>query len=495
MRPHRLEVTAFGAFAGTVEVCFRDLAAAGLFLLHGETGAGKTTLLDAIGFALYGRVPGPRGQARRLRSDHADESTRTQVRLEVTIGGRLLRVTRSPEQARRKRRGSGTTTEPVKVLLEEHADGSWRVLSSRVGEADTEITDLMGMSADQFFQVVLLPQSEFARFLHAGAQERGKLLERLFRTDRFRAVEEWLAEQRRRTARQVDEARGEVATLAARIAQVAAVAEPGEQMLRSAASLAGWAAALTASASAAAAAARQDAAARLTDLDLALDRRSAAQRLADRQQRRATAHRRYAELAQAAPAVGRVRRELDAAARAAEIAGALSQADDAATRLAEARAVEEDARRAAAADGAADGTAIDALRAAASETRERVGRLKGCAKSPRAPKRRMRRHCAPRIARRSSRASSRPARVPSPNWRAGAPTSARGVTWRAVPRSGSRAQEPIPNDCAMSPPSPRSSRANVPRRGGSGTSTHRHGRPHWGSVSRRSGFARPDLTA
>ena len=204
-----------------MEICFRDLAQAGLFLLHGETGAGKTTLLDAIGFALYGRVPGVRAQARRLRSDHADDGIRTQVLLEVTISCRLLRITRSPEQTRQKRRGTGTTTEPAKVLLEEHADGSWRVLSSRVGEADAEITDLMGMSADQFFQVVLLPQGEFARFLQAGSAERGKLLERLFGTDRFRAVEEWLAEQRRRTAHQVDGARGDVATLAARIAQAA----------------------------------------------------------------------------------------------------------------------------------------------------------------------------------------------------------------------------------------------------------------------------------
>ena len=71
MRPHRLRVTAFGAFGGTVEVSFDDLASSGLFLLHGETGAGKTTLLDAIGFALYGQVPGERGKTRRLRSDHA----------------------------------------------------------------------------------------------------------------------------------------------------------------------------------------------------------------------------------------------------------------------------------------------------------------------------------------------------------------------------------------------------------------------------------------
>src|SRR5512135_1176438 len=146
MRPHRLRVTAFGAFGGTVEVSFEDLACSGLFLLHGETGAGKTTLLDAIGFALYGRVPGERGKARRLRSDHA---------------------------------APGTTTEQAKVLLEEHAGGSWCAISTRVGEADAEIADLMGMSADQFFQVVLLPQGEFARFLHADAGDRARLLQRL----------------------------------------------------------------------------------------------------------------------------------------------------------------------------------------------------------------------------------------------------------------------------------------------------------------------------
>src|SRR5581483_2057271 len=121
MRPHRLRVTAFGAFGGTVEVCFDDLAASGLFLLHGETGAGKTTLLDAIGFALYGRVPGERGKARRLRSDHAPAEVPTEVLLEATIGGRRLRITRKPEQARPKRRGDGFTTEQARVLVEERS--------------------------------------------------------------------------------------------------------------------------------------------------------------------------------------------------------------------------------------------------------------------------------------------------------------------------------------------------------------------------------------
>ena len=153
MRPHRLRVTAFGAFAGSEQVVFDDLD--GLFLLHGETGAGKTTLLDAIAFALYGRVPGERGSARRLRSDHAAAGVATEVELEATIGGRRLRITRRPEQDRPRKSGGGTTKDQAAVrMAEQDPDGDWTVTSTRLGEADREIADLMGMSAEQFFQVV-----------------------------------------------------------------------------------------------------------------------------------------------------------------------------------------------------------------------------------------------------------------------------------------------------------------------------------------------------
>src|ERR1700753_4269346 len=164
MRPHRLRVQAFGAFAATEEVSFDDLE--GLFLLHGETGAGKTTLLDAIAFALYGRVPGERGKTRRLRSDHASAGVRTEVELETTIGQRRLRITRSPQQSRPKRHGDGFTTEQARILLEEEHGGQWHPVSTRTGAADREIADAMGMSAEQVYQVVRLPQGRLPRFLH-----------------------------------------------------------------------------------------------------------------------------------------------------------------------------------------------------------------------------------------------------------------------------------------------------------------------------------------
>jgi exonuclease SbcC len=305
MRPHRLRVTAFGAFGGTEQVTFDDLE--GLFLLHGETGAGKTTLLDGIAFALYGRVPGERGTARRLRSDHASPGTATEVELEATIGGRRLRITRKPEQARPKRSGTGTTTEQASVRLDELSpDGTWESKSARVGEADAEIENLMGMSAAQFFQVVILPQGEFARFLRADAKDKEALLQKLFGTDRFRRVEDWLADRRRATEKEVAAAGDDVAQLLARTAQAAGATvpdghgePPGWQVT--------WAAAL-----AEAAAAERDRAAALVDerkalLGAGLAAQREAEQLAGRQRRRLDALRRLSDLEAGTAEIGRLR--------------------------------------------------------------------------------------------------------------------------------------------------------------------------------------------
>ncbi|MFF9168260.1 MULTISPECIES: AAA family ATPase [unclassified Streptomyces] len=213
MRLHRLDITAFGPFGGEQSVDFDALSAAGLFLLHGPTGAGKTSVLDAVCYALYGAVPGAR-QGMTLRSDHADPGTRTQVTLDLTVAGRRLEITRQPPWERPKLRGKGTTTDKAQTWLREYdaAAGAWRDLSRSHQEIGEEISRLLGMSREQFCQVVLLPQGDFARFLRADAEARGRLLGRLFDTQRFADVEKRLADRRRATEAQVRE--GDAALLA-----------------------------------------------------------------------------------------------------------------------------------------------------------------------------------------------------------------------------------------------------------------------------------------
>jgi exonuclease SbcC len=230
VRLHRLDITAFGPFGGTQKVDFDALSAAGLFLLHGPTGAGKTSVLDAVCYALYGAVPGARqtGQGLTLRSDHAAPHTRTEIRLELTVAGRRLEITRQPPWERPKKRGTGTTTDKAQSWLREYdtAAGTWKDLSRSHQEIGEEITQLLGMSREQFCQVVLLPQGDFARFLRADAEARGRLLGRLFDTHRFAEVEKRLAERRRSTEGEVRDGDAELLADAHRMQQAAGDSVP-----------------------------------------------------------------------------------------------------------------------------------------------------------------------------------------------------------------------------------------------------------------------------
>ncbi|MCW2681320.1 MAG: putative ATP-dependent dsDNA exonuclease, partial [Frankiales bacterium] len=368
MRPHSLRLRAFGPFAEEVVVDLDALAASGLFLLHGETGAGKTTLLDGIGFALYGRVPGVRGKTGRLRSDHADPSVRTEVELEVTLGGRRWRITRSPAQERAKSRGTGTTTEQARVLLEELQGGAWTTVSTRIDEAAAELDPLLGMSADQFFQVVLLPQGEFAQFLRADSGKRGELLQRLFATERFKAVEEWLVARRISTSTEVAAARQELDLLAARLAQAAGVEVPSPVPAE-------WGPSLLAETNAEVASAQAAVTAATVALTSCREAADQAARLAGLQQRRASALAARQRLEQARPAQDALRVELRTAARAAELVTVLDEAAERQSLAAQAGSAEASARALLAPVGLPVDASLPSLVTAADSARRRSGRL------------------------------------------------------------------------------------------------------------------------
>jgi exonuclease SbcC len=206
MRLHRLQVTAFGPFAGTVEVDLDAASAGGLFLIRGATGAGKTSLLDAVAFALYADVPGARSK-KQLHSDHAERGAVPSVTLEFTASGRRLRIQRSPEFLRPKSRGRGETKVQAKAVLWERRGADWVALSTRHDEIADVVKDVLGMGLEQFSKVVLLPQGDFAAFLRATPEERRSLLERLFDVSSFAGIEEWFAAQRQETAAAVAEER------------------------------------------------------------------------------------------------------------------------------------------------------------------------------------------------------------------------------------------------------------------------------------------------
>jgi exonuclease SbcC len=337
MRLHRLEVEAFGPYCAREVVDFDVLGADGLFLLHGETGAGKTTLLDAIAFALFGVVPGARNEAKRLRCDLAVPQQVTEVALELTVQGHRLKLVRNPEYQRPKRRGEGTTTQQAKVSL------SWIGAAPaglapegliRIEEVARTVERLLGMTAAQFFQVVLLPQGEFARFLRSDTAEREKLLERLFGTERFADVERWFTDLRTERGRALETRQQDVRELLARYAQEAQQDPPGSDP-------AGWVdAVLAASAErvrqATAEAELARSAARRADASLQEERAGA-----EKIRRVRTAHLRLVEITGQAPQRAEWVREVAAARRAAGVAVEADLLDRRAAELAEAEQAEE----------------------------------------------------------------------------------------------------------------------------------------------------------
>ncbi|MFI6155151.1 AAA family ATPase [Kitasatospora sp. NPDC051170] len=232
MRLHTMTITAFGPFARTENVDFDQLFSAGVFLLKGVTGAGKTSVLDAVCFALYGSVPGHRPTS-RLRSDHAPDTLRTHVELQFSISGRRFKIARTPAQTYRSTRAKdGTATAQATAHLHERItrpDGTpaWEPVSAHIQETGTQITTLLGLTKEQFCQVVLLPQGDFATFLHASANDRRALLSHLFNTHRFQELQTWLTTHRNTLKNDLQQAQSTVDRLGGRIEQAA-----GPQLLQ-----------------------------------------------------------------------------------------------------------------------------------------------------------------------------------------------------------------------------------------------------------------------
>jgi exonuclease SbcC len=201
MRPLFLRLQAFGPFSGTQELDFTELGDNPLFLISGATGSGKTTILDAICFALFGDSSGKTREAREMRSDHAGPDTLTEVTLEFTLGDRVFRVHRIPEQERPKKTGEGFTTQKSDATLWERTEArpgdEGTVLASGWSKVTAAAQDLIGFSSEQFRQVIMLPQGKFRELLDAGSQDREAILEQLFPTEIYGKIQDALAEKAR----------------------------------------------------------------------------------------------------------------------------------------------------------------------------------------------------------------------------------------------------------------------------------------------------------
>lgn len=191
MRPVRLVISAFGPYAEKQELDFRELKGRNIFVITGTTGSGKTTIFDAISYALYGEASGEYRENDSLRSHFADDDTETFVELDFELRGDIYKVVRSPKQKKRKTRGEGfTDKEPEAELILPNGK-----VITKVKAVNDKITEILGITKEQFKQIVMLPQGEFKKLLLASSVEREGIFRKIFNTYAFEKIQSSLKDK------------------------------------------------------------------------------------------------------------------------------------------------------------------------------------------------------------------------------------------------------------------------------------------------------------
>lgn len=205
MRPIKLSLENFGPYREKTEVDFSRLGR--FFLVSGKTGSGKSSLFDAMTYALYGKAPGARsGKESSLVSDFAQPGDKPTVVFEFSLSGVRYRAARVAPHTRPKR-GGGLRNVPSEAALQVGVRGpegedEWKPLTSGVDLTNRKVESLIGLTADEFSRIILLPQGQFQEFLEMTSTQRSAVLEKLFPVEIHGLVAD--AAQERAKAAQAD---------------------------------------------------------------------------------------------------------------------------------------------------------------------------------------------------------------------------------------------------------------------------------------------------
>ena len=198
MRPIKLRFQAFASYCEAAEIDFEKLDS--LFLICGETGAGKTAVLDAMMYALYGESSGgERGEFRCAMPKAAEIPTEVEFIFEIR--GKRYKFTRS------------IFLTPRSKKLDQRQDcfylddsGEYRAFFENPKQSfvKQKAEELTGLSAEQFRQVIILPQGRFERLLTSDSSEKEKILSTLFCTEKYTKLSNKLSEQAESERRTLD---------------------------------------------------------------------------------------------------------------------------------------------------------------------------------------------------------------------------------------------------------------------------------------------------
>ena len=206
MKPIKLVMQAFGPYAGMEVVDFEKFGEKGLFLVTGATGAGKTTIFDAISYALFNKTSGTDREVSSLRSDYATPEDKTFVEFTFSHKGQKYVIKRSPEYRKKKVRGEGTTLQKSEVILYLEQEKP----IEKAKDVERKIDDILHLSYEQFKQISMIAQGEFRKVLTADSSERGKILQKIFSTQRYAEMQKEINKKASDAEKEVKNIYGEI---------------------------------------------------------------------------------------------------------------------------------------------------------------------------------------------------------------------------------------------------------------------------------------------
>lgn len=209
MKPVLLRFQCFGPYMKEQVIDFEELEKNGLFLICGETGAGKTTILDAMCYALYGKSSGGlRGELDVMRCKLASKDDETMVEFTFDAGGKRYQFVRSLRYGRKK------LNDYHNCMVFE--DGNFVPIfeNPKFRNVNQKAEEIIGLTYEQFRQVIILPQGQFERLLVSDSTEKEAILVSLFGAEKWQVIADELYN---RVAERDRKLRGEIADIKSRL--------------------------------------------------------------------------------------------------------------------------------------------------------------------------------------------------------------------------------------------------------------------------------------
>ena len=231
MRPIVLDMNGFASFREPTQVDFTD---ADFFALVGPTGSGKSTVIYAMTFALYGSVP-RWGRKGMVSLALAPTMARGTVKLVFEVEGQRYAVARELRRAGGQAGQVSQRAASLERLLDPAGTAQpgepTEVLATDLTGVTDAVERLLGLSYEDFCQCVVLPQGQFANFLHAKTSDRQEILLRLLGAEHYRKMMERANQRASVAAQRADSLTETLTTLADATPEAEHAARAAEKIL------------------------------------------------------------------------------------------------------------------------------------------------------------------------------------------------------------------------------------------------------------------------